>query len=300
MVSVVAQGEDIFGVAAVTTELVEQARERHGSDPVVATALGRLMTGALLLSTTLKEPDHRIILQIKSRGPIQRLVAEADGAARVRGYPAVPVVDTVAVPSQGVKLDVGGMVGPGMLHVVKEVGLNEPTTGAIALVSGEIGEDLATYLLQSEQIPSAVSLGVFAHPGKMISEAGGFLIQFHATLEEDVIEHVERALADTPTVTAMIQAGYQPQDMLRRALGGMAMNVVRTVTPQWHCPCSRDRVMEMLIAMGEAELSELMEEEEITRITWGASFSWGKPLEAAPPMPHRRLRSAQRESQKSR
>jgi molecular chaperone Hsp33 len=267
MVSVVAQGEDIFGVAAVTTDLVEAARERHGTDPVVATALGRLMTGALLMSTTLKEPEHRIILQIKSRGPVQRLVVEADGAARVRGYPEVPVVDTVSVPSRGVKLDVGGMVGPGMLHVVKEVGLKEPTTGAIALVSGEIGEDLATYLLQSEQIPSAVSLGVFAHPGKMISAAGGFLIQFHATLEEEVIEHVEQALANTPAVTAMIQEGYSPLDMLQRALGGMAIDVVRTVTPQWHCPCSRGRVMEMLIAMGEAELHQMIAEEDVTRIT---------------------------------
>jgi len=267
MVSVVAQGEDIFGVAAVTTDLVEKARRCHGSDPVVATALGRLMTGAVLLSTTLKEPEHRIILQIHSRGPIQRLVAEADGAARVRGYPEVPVVDAVSVPSRGVKLDVGGMVGPGMLHVVKEVGLKEPTTGAIALVSGEIGEDLATYLLQSEQIPSAVSLGVFAHPGKMISEAGGFLIQFHASIEDEVIEHVEQALASTPSVTSMLQEGYAPRDMLQRALGGMAMDVVRTVTPQWYCPCSRNRVMDMLAAMGEAELQELMEEEEITRIT---------------------------------
>ena len=267
MVSVVAQGEDIFGVAAITTNLVEEARERHGTDPVVATALGRLMTGAVLMSTTLKEPEHRIILQIKSRGPIQRLVAEADGEARVRGYPEVPVVNRVSVPSRGVKLDVGGMVGPGMLHVVKEIGLNEPATGAIALVSGEIGEDLATYFLQSEQIPSAVSLGVFAHPGKMISEAGGFLIQFHATLEEDVIDHVERAIANTPAVTSMIQEGNQPLDMLQRALGGMAMHVVRESTPQWYCSCTRERVLEMLVAMGEAELQQLMSEEEVTRIT---------------------------------
>ncbi|WP_256868368.1 Hsp33 family molecular chaperone HslO [Candidatus Entotheonella palauensis] len=97
MMSVVARGEDIFGVAAVTTDIVEEARERHGTDPVVATALGRLMTGALLMSTTLKEPEHRIVLQIKSRGPIQRLVVEADGAAHVRGYPEVPVADTVSV-----------------------------------------------------------------------------------------------------------------------------------------------------------------------------------------------------------
>ena len=267
MVSVVAQGEDIFGVAAITTDLVEEARQRHGSDPVVTAALGRLMTGALLLSTTLKEPEHRIIMQIHSRGPVQRLVVEADGAARVRGYPEVPVVDTESVPSRGVKLDVGGVVGPGMLHVVKEIGLKEPTSGAIALVSGEIGEDVAMYLLQSEQIPSAVSLGVFAHPDHMVSEAGGFLIQFHATLEDEVIDHIEQALARTPSVTHMLQAGYSPLDMLQQALGGLRMDVVRTLTPKWHCACSRERVTEMLVAMGEAELQQLMDEEDITRIT---------------------------------
>jgi molecular chaperone Hsp33 len=101
----------------------------------------------------------------------------------------------------------------------------------------------------------------------MISEAGGFLIQFHATLEDDVIEHIEQALANTPAVTTMIQEGYSPLEMLQRALGGMAMDVVRTVTPRWYCPCSRDRVMEMLLAMGEAELQQLMEEEEVTRVT---------------------------------
>jgi len=267
MVSVVAQGDDIFGVAAVTTELVETARKCHGTDPVVATALGRLMTGALLMSTALKEPEHRIILQIISRGPVQRLVAEADGRAHVRGYPEIPVVDTVSVPSRGMKLDVGGTVGPGMLYVVKEIGSREPTTGATTLVSGEIGDDLASYLLQSEQIPSAVSLGVFAHPGKMISEAGGFLIQFHATLEDEAVEHVERALANTPSVTSMIQEGYQPLEMLQRALGGIPTDVVRTVTPQWYCPCSHDRVTRTLIAMGEVELRQLMEEEAETRVT---------------------------------
>lgn len=265
MVSVVAQGEDIFGVAAITTELVEEARERHGTSPIVAVTLGRLLTGGLLMGTTLKEPWHRIILQINCRGPIQRLVVEATGAGQVRGYPEMPRVRLRSRADN--KIDVGGAVGPGMLHVTKEVGLREPTTGAVPLVSGEIGEDLASYLLQSEQIPSAVSLGVFAHPSKLITEAGGFIIQFHAEMEDDIIEHVERSLANTKSVTEMIREGYQPQDMLQSALGGMAMDVVRTTTPTWHCPCSRDRVMEALIAMGEAEMRQMMDEEEETRVT---------------------------------
>lgn len=265
MVSVVAQGEDIFGVAAVTTDLVEEARERHGSSPIVAVTLGRLLTGGVLMGTTLKEPWHRIILQINCRGPVQRLVVEADGTGHVRGYPEIPRVSLRSRDDN--KIDVGGVVGPGILHVTKEIGLREPITGAVPLVSGEIGEDLATYLLQSEQIPSAVSLGVFAHPSKLITAAGGFIIQFHAELEDEVIEHVEQSLAKTKSVTDMIREGYGPQEMLQSALGGMTMDVVRTTTPTWHCPCSRSRVTEMLIAMGEAEMRQMMAEEEETRVT---------------------------------
>lgn len=265
MVSVVAQGEDIFGVAAVTTELVEEARERHETSPIVAVTLGRLLTGGVLMGMTLKEPWHRIILQINCRGPVQRLIVEADGAGHVRGYPEVPRVNLRSRADD--KIDVGGVVGPGMLHVIREMGLREPTTGAVPLASGEIGEDLATYLLQSEQIPSAVSLGVFAHPSKLITAAGGFIIQFHAELEEEIIEHIEQSLAKTKSVTEMIREGCQPQEMLQIALGGMAMDVVRTTTPTWHCPCSHSRVTEMLIAMGEAEMRQMMDEEEETRVT---------------------------------
>lgn len=282
MVSVVAQGEDIFGVAAVTTELVEEARERHGTSPIVAVTLGRLLTGGVLMGTTLKEPWHRIVLQINCRGPVQRLVVEADGAGHVRGYPEAPRVSLRSRADD--KIDVSGVVGPGMLHVTREVGMKEPTTGAVPLVSGEIGEDLASYLLQSEQIPSAVSLGVFAHPSKLIIAAGGFIVQFHAEMDDEIIEHVEQSLAKTKSVTEMIREGRQPQEMLESALGGMAMDVVRTTTPTWHCPCSRSRVTEVLIAMGEAEMRQMMAEEEETHVTCdycAADYVFSRPeLEA--------------------
>ncbi len=264
MTSVVVRGEDIYGVAAVTTTLVEQARSIHGASPTVAAAFGRLLTGAALLGTVLKEPWHRVMLQIHSRGLVQRLLAESDGQGRVRGYPGVATAD---MPSRNGKLDVGGVVGQGMIHVVKDVGMPEPTAGTVPLVSGEIAEDLANYLVQSEQIPSAVSLGVFVRPGNIVTAAGGFLIQFHADIADDVLEHIEYGLTQVPPVTAMVQEGYQPQEILQQVLRELPLQVVRHATPLWLCNCSRERVVRAFIAMGGDELRQLIREEEDIRVS---------------------------------
>jgi molecular chaperone Hsp33 len=259
MTSAVVQGADIYGVAAVTTTLVEHARHVHDASPTVAAALGRLLTGAALMGAWLKEPTHRVALQVSGRGPVQRLVAEADGMGRVRGYAGVPTAD---MPSRQGKLDVGGVVGPGVLHVVKEVGGDMPTTGVVPLTSGEIAEDLTAYLVHSEQIPSAVSLGVFVRPGNVVTAAGGFLIQFHATVPDDLVDYIEHALTHVLPVTTMVQEGYQPQEMLQRALGELPLHVVRQTTPVWCCQCSRERAVRALIAMGEEELAQLIIQHE--------------------------------------
>lgn len=263
MTSVVVRGADIYGVAVVTTDMVQEAKTMHGTSPTVTAAFGRLLTGAVLLGSVLKDPHHRIILQIHSRGPVQRLLAESDGLGRVRGYPGIPTAD---LPSRQGKLDVGGVVGQGMLHVIREVGNPEPTTGTVPLENGEVAEDLAAYLIQSEQIPSAVSLGVFVRHDYIVTAAGGFLIQFHAEIEEELVTHIEQTLADTPAVTTMIQAGYQPQDILQRALGNLPLDVVRHGTPTWYCYCSRERVVGALIAMGEQELCDLIAKEGNTEV----------------------------------
>jgi molecular chaperone Hsp33 len=194
---------------------------------------------------------------------VQRLVAESDGAAGVRGYPGVPTAD---MPSRDGKLDVGGVVGQGILHVLKEVGGEMPTTGAVPLVSGEIAEDLAAYFVHSEQIPSAVSLGVFVRPDHVVTAAGGFLIQFHATVADDMVDHIERALARVPAATTMVQAGYDPQEMLQQALGGLPLEVVRRTTPMWLCQCSRERATRVLLAMGKEELHQLIARHEDTQV----------------------------------
>jgi molecular chaperone Hsp33 len=263
MISAVVAGEHIYGVAAVTTTVVQQAQRIHGACPTAAAALGRLLTGGALMGCLLKDPAHRVALQVTCKGPVQKIHVEADGAGHVRGYMAQPVVN---LPSRRGKLDVGGAVGRGVLYVIKNVGLGEPYSGAVPLVSGEIAEDLAAYCIQSEQIPSAVSLGVFVRPDQAVAAAGGFLIQFHATIAEDLTEHIEHALAATPAVTTMVQEGYTPQEMLQHALGGLPLQVLRHVTPVWACDCSRARVSQTLVALGTQELRQMVAEQQDAQV----------------------------------
>lgn len=263
MISAVVEGEHIYGVAAVTTAAVAQAQQIHGACPTAAAALGRLLTGGALLGCLLKEPTHRIVLQVTCKGPIEKMHAEADGAGRVRGYVGQPVVH---LSSRNGKLDVGGAVGKGVLYVIRDIGIGEPYSGAVPLVSGEIAEDLATYLSQSEQIPSAVSLGVFVSDNQVVTAAGGFLIQFHATIAEDLISHIEQALAIAPAATTMVREGYTPQEMLQHALGGLPLQVLRHVTPMWACDCSRERVSQTLVALGEQELRQLIAERQPAQV----------------------------------
>jgi molecular chaperone Hsp33 len=263
MISAVVAGEHIYGVAAVTTSVVQQAQRLHGACPTAVAALGRLLTGGALMGCLCKEPEHRVALQITCKGPIQKIHVEADGLGRVRGYPVQPVVN---LPSRYGKLDVGGAVGKGVLHVMRDTGLGEPYSGAVPLVSGEIAEDLASYFARSEQIPSAVSLGVFVSADQVVTAAGGFLIQFHATLPEDLITHIEQALEAVPAVTTMVLQGYTPQEMLEQALGGLPLHVLRHTTPRWVCQCSRERVSQALVALGTAALRQIVAEQQSEQV----------------------------------
>lgn len=257
LTSAVVVGEHIYGVAAITTQLVEEARQRHDASPTAVAALGRLMTGGVLMGAALKESHHRVILQVSSKGPVRSVVAEVNGACQVRGYLGQP---RIHVPSRRGKLDVGAAVGKGILHVMKEFGSPEPYSGTVPLASGEIAEDLAAYFLQSEQIPSAVSLGVFVSTERMVTAAGGFLVQFHSSIADDLMLHIEQALAAAPAATTMVCDGCTPAEMLDRALGGLELDVVRHITPQWQCSCSYERVIRMLLALGEQELRQMMAE----------------------------------------
>jgi molecular chaperone Hsp33 len=149
---------------------------------------------------------------------------------------------------------------------MRDRGLGEPYSGAVPLVSGEIAEDLASYFAQSEQIPSAVSLGVFVSADQVVTAAGGFLVQFHATLPDDLITHIEQALAVVPAVTTMVLQGYTPQEMLEQALGGLPLHVLRHTTPRWVCQCSRERVSQALVALGTAALRQIVAEQQSEQV----------------------------------
>jgi molecular chaperone Hsp33 len=263
LLTTMVEGEYIYGVAAITTEVVETARRIHGASPTATAALGRLLTGGLLLGALLKEPSHRLILQITGRGPLQKVVVEADGAGHVRGYPGQAAI---SVPSRHGKLDVGRAVGKGVLHVIKDLGVGMPSSGTIPLATGEIAEDLAAYLQQSEQIPGAVSLGVFIQPDYVVNAAGGLLIQLHTTVADDLVDHIERALAATPAITTMIREGCQPYDMLHQAFGDLPLQEIKHLTPAWSCQCSRGRVIRALVALGADELRRIVAEEPSTEV----------------------------------
>ena len=262
LTSVIVANEHIYGVAAVTTALVEKARGLHGASPTAAAALGRLLTGGVLMGSLLKDAAHRVTLQVSSKGPVRSILVEANGAGQVRGYLGQPAIN---VPSRNGKLDVSGAVGKGILHVIRETGASEPYSGTVPLVSGEIAEDLASYFVQSEQIPSAVSLGVFVTPDHTVA-AAGFLVQFHADIDDDLVVHVEQALGAVPPVTTLVREGYGPQDILRRALGGLDLDVVKDAAPAWHCDCSQDRVVRALLALGPQQLGQLISEQPETQV----------------------------------
>ena len=263
LTSVIVANEHIYGVAAVTTALVEKARGIHGASPTAAAALGRLLTGGILMGSLLKDAAHRVTLQVSSKGPVRSILVEANGAGQVRGYLGQPAIN---VPSRNGKLDVSSAVGKGILHVIRETGAAEPYSGTVPLVCGEIAEDLASYFVQSEQIPSAVSLGVFVTPDHTVTAAGGFLVQFHADIDDDLIVHIEKALGAVPPVTNLVREGCHPQDILHRALGGLDLEVVKRAAPAWHCGCSHDRVVGALLALGPQELRQIISEQPETQV----------------------------------
>ncbi|MFQ3639869.1 MAG: Hsp33 family molecular chaperone HslO, partial [Chloracidobacterium sp.] len=223
LLQAVAADDGVRVVAATTTHLVQEACRRHGSWKTATVALGRALTGAALLASSLKTSE-RVTVHIEGRGPVGAITAEANARGEVRGYVRHPQTD-VPLRSDG-KLDVGAAVGKGVLHVIREggfeIGLMEAYRGSVPLISGEIAEDLTYYLSHSEQIPSAMSLGVYMEAGDgVVGAAGGFLVQVLPEADEATIAHLERTVAAAPPITELVRAGATPEDIIRQALGAL-------------------------------------------------------------------------------
>ncbi len=245
----------------IDTETVERARSIHNAYPTAAAALGRAMSGAVLLSSQLKN-GQKIIVQITGDGPIQEIVAEADWLSRVRVLIKRPHIH---LELKDGKLDVGRAVGKGVLTVIKDLGLREYYRGSVPLQSGEIATDLAYYLNVSEQIPAAVSLGVYVDTDNKVKASGGFMIQALPGASDDTVSYLEERLQGVKTASAMILDGFGPEKIMEEATG-MSLDILEKRDVSYFCPCSKERVMDALVAIGKNEIEELIRKGETASI----------------------------------
>ncbi len=246
--------------AAITTDLVNEAHRIHNTSATASAALGRLLTGAAIMGAQLKSEDDSVTLQINGDGPLGTLIAVTDNESRVRGYVANPYAD-LPLNSKG-KLDVGGAVGGGFLSVVRDLGLKEPYIGRIPLVTGEIAEDLTYYFAKSEQIPTAVALGVLVDTDLSIKAAGGYMIQLMPDATEETAEQLTQIIETLPSVTDMIVNGMTAEDIAFAVTNGFNMLLDNnTASPKYECKCSREKMERALISLGKQELREIIEEQ---------------------------------------
>lgn len=248
----------IRGLAAHTTASVEEARRRHDLYPTAAAALGRAMTAAAILGAGLKE-QQRVMLEVVGDGPLGKVVAEMTASGELRGYVQHPHVHLPL--NSGGKLDVGGAVGKGFLYVTKDLGLREPYRGVVPLVSGEVGEDFAHYLRSSEQTPSAVALGVLVDTDHSVRAAGGIAVQLLPGAGEAVASHLEERIRGLPGISREIDRGVEPEAILRELLDGFEPKEVGRTPLGFRCRCSKERFARGLVALGEEELSQMLQEE---------------------------------------
>lgn len=253
----------IRAVGVISTELTEEARQRHKLSYVATAALGRAMAAGLLLASSMKKEDSRINIHVKGDGPLGTILADAGLDGTVRGYVQNPQVELP--PNDQGKLDVGKAVGHnGYLHVVRDVGYGQPYSSTVKLVSGEVGEDVANYLVSSEQLPSALLVGVFVGETG-VTAAGGILLQImpKAARDESLIELLESRVGTLAGFTPLLRQGKTLRDIFEQLLGDLDLFVF----PEYHevkfdCGCSFERVLGALKMLGEAELQDMIEKDE--------------------------------------
>ena len=244
-----------------STDIVCKAERLHKTSATCSAALGRLLTGAALMGSMLKDDRDRITLRVNGGGPAGLLIACTDGTGNVKGCIDHPLVEMP--PRADGHLDVGGVVGrDGVLTVIRDNKLQkEPTVGQVPLVSGEIAEDLTAYYAYSEQIPTVCALGVLVDPDLSIHCAGGYLVQLLPGATDAEITRLEANIAAMPSVTEILQAGATPRDMMEKALAGFAPSVLETRQVSYRCDCSEERTREMLLSLGRRELEKLRDED---------------------------------------
>jgi molecular chaperone Hsp33 len=268
----IAAGGTVRVIAAVTTDTVAEAVRRHRTSPTISAAFGRVLTGTLLLGATLKEFD-RLTVKIECNGAAEAIVAETNARSKVRGYVRNPQPD-LPTKDNG-KFDVSGVIGGGMFHVIREVGFDvglyqAPYHGSVPVVSGEIAEDFAYYLAKSEQIPSAVLLGVLLQNREpYVAAAGGVMLQMMPGVNEHVVTIIEDNIRHAPHLTSIIDENTAPQDLARLALGEIDFEILDEKEVGFACNCSRERAAALIASLGRDEVAAMLSEDRGATMTCG-------------------------------
>lgn len=260
IVRATAANNQIRAFAATTRDLTEKARSVHNTSPVATAALGRLLTAGAMMGTMMKGEKDILTLQIKAGGPINGVTVTADSKANVKGYVGNPEV--MLPPNANGKLDVAGAVGVGLLQVIKDMGLKEPYVGQTVLQTSEIAEDLTYYFATSEQVPSSVGLGVLMEHDNTVKQAGGFIIQLMPFTDDAVIDALEKKLSEVTSVTAMLDAGDTPEEILDKLLGDFGVQITDKVPANFYCNCTKHRVEKAIISIGRKDIQEMIDDEK--------------------------------------
>lgn len=260
IVRATAANGQIRAFASTTKELCEAARQIHGTSPVGTAALGRLLTGAGMMGNMMKNKEDLLSIILNADGPMGKTGVTANANAEVKGYISNP--DFQNPLNYFGKLDVGGAVGNGTLKVIKDMGLKEPYIGQTALITGEIAEDLTYYFATSEQVPTSVALGVLINTDNSVKQAGGFIIQLMPFAEDSVIDQLETNIKELTSVTALLEEGLSPEQILRKILGKFNPEFSETIPTCYKCNCSREKVSKVLLSVGRKELESMIADGE--------------------------------------
>lgn len=244
--------------AVVATDITEELRKRHDTWPVATAALGRALSATLLLSWGLKG-EGMVTMRIFGDGPLGGIIVTANAHGEAKGYVQEPHVD-LPLNEHG-KLDVGGAIGQGDLYISKDIGLGEPYTGSVPLVSGEIGEDVAEYLMQSEQTPSLVAVGVLVNPDCSVAASGGLIIQLMPGTDEEVLNEIAEGLKGVQAVSTLLNMGYDTRGLIEHYLPKTEVEILEETPVAFHCGCNRERISGALKSVGINELEEMIEKD---------------------------------------
>lgn len=253
----IATAEGVRIYAITTKNLVQEAADRHHTSHLATAALGRAMSGSLMLAATMKDGE-RILLKLKGDGPLGEVVAEAQGTS-VRGYVGEP---DVFMPLKNGKLDIGGALGQGTITLTRYLQNGESFTGHAELADGEIATDITNYLYMSEQTPSSVALGVLVDKDGKVLAAGGYFIQAMPGCDEEVLEKLGNNVAITPYVTQLLELGYTPEKIIEVLARGLEFDIKESMPVKFSCGCSKDKILNMLAALSQDDIDYLTEQRD--------------------------------------